>query len=224
MRTNAVGAANYFPFQVKKRNARRDSTLADVWRTPVAKQDKAARTNSDPGARAEATELARAAAEPGDWLSLALEHHDQIRSAFLKAAQAPPGGSRIAALKGLAVVLNGHSLAEEIVLYPALAQAQPKHAGEAYDEQTEAKIEMGKLEQIDPASPAWAEQLEAIRAAVLQHMLEEESTWFLELKAAAVSQAKLTARFKEEFERYTRTGIIATNAVWDGPPKTATPA
>jgi hemerythrin superfamily protein len=169
-------------------------------------------------ADAEATLQARALAEPGDWLSLALEHHDQIRSAFTRAAQASPGGARIAALKGLAILLNGHSLAEEVVLYPALAMLQPKPAGQAYDEQAQAKIEMAKLERIDPASPDWAQQLETIRAAVLQHMLEEEGTWFLKLKQSSDAQPKLTARYKEEFERYTRTGIIATNGVWDGPP------
>lgn len=167
----------------------------------------------------DATSSARAAAEPGDWLSLALDHHDQIRSCFLKAAQTPPGGARIAALKGLATVLNGHSLAEEVVLYPALAMLRRKQADQAYDEQANAKIEMAKLERLNPAGAEWVEQLQAIQQAVLQHMLEEEGTWFLELKASGDAQPKLTARFKEEFERYTRTGAIATNGVWDGPPR-----
>lgn len=173
------------------------------------------------GQESEATAKARAAAEPGDWLSIALEHHDQIRSAFLKAAQAPPGGARIAALKGLALILNGHSLAEEVVLYPALALVRRKEADKAYAEQTEAKIEMAKLERMDPGGADWIGQLQAIEGAVLQHMSEEEGTWFLELKASDAAQQKLTARFREEFERYTRSGIVATNGVWDGPPRPA---
>lgn len=166
-----------------------------------------------------ATAIARAAAQPGDWLSLALEHHDQIRSAFVKAQQAPANGARITALKGLAVLLNGHSLAEEVVLYPALAAQNRDDAARAYEEQTDAKIEMAKLEQLDPASGDWLVQLEAIQAAVLQHMMEEEAGWFLDLKSSDQNQAKLTARYKEEFERYTHTGSIATNGVWDGPPR-----
>lgn len=184
----------------------------------MARQGPADRSAID--GYSEATARARAACEPGDWLSIALEHHDQIRSAFARAMQAPPGGSRLTAFKGLAVLLNGHSIAEEIVLYPAFALLQSEEAGEAYQEQTEAKIEMARLEQLDPAGENWLEQLELIRTAVLKHMWEEESAWFLELKGSSTSQAKLTARFKEEFERYTRTGIIATNAVWDGPPRT----
>jgi hypothetical protein len=173
-----------------------------------------AASSDDATMRADATEQSRAAAEPSDWLSLALQHHDQIRSAFESARKAPAGGARISAMKGLAVVLNGHSLAEEIVLYPALTLVEKaKHADKAYAEQKAAKIEMAELERIDPTSKDWLEKLNAICDAVLQHMAEEESTWFLEIKANANDQAGLTARYKEEFDRYTRTGIVATNGV-----------
>jgi len=157
-------------------------------------------------------DAARAVAEPGDWLSCALEHHDHIRAAFEAARKAPPGGARIAAMKGLAVVLNGHALAEEVVLYPALvALDAAEDAQTAYAEQTEAKIQMAELERLSPASPDWAAQLEQIETAVLAHMEQEEGSWFLEIKESYPDQAKLTARYREEFERYTRTGIIATN-------------
>lgn len=155
---------------------------------------------------------ARTMAEPGDWLSCALEHHDQIRTAFEKARLAPPGGARVAAMKGLGVVLTGHSIAEEAVLYPALVAVNAaKHAKTAYAEQTEAKIQMAQLERLSPQSPEWLSQLEQIQAAVLEHMDNEEGTWFLEIKQGHPEQAKLTARYREEFERYTRTGIVATN-------------
>jgi hemerythrin superfamily protein len=156
---------------------------------------------------------ARAAAEPGDWLSAALDHHDQIRAAFEIARKAPPGGGRVSAMKGLAVVLTGHSLAEEVVLYPALASlGDPNHAEEAYAEQTEVKLQMAELERLDPASADWLEQLEQIRAAVLDHMTEEENSWFLQIKSEHPDQARLSARFREEFDRYARTGFVATNA------------
>jgi hypothetical protein len=159
-----------------------------------------------------AAEAALALAEPGDWLSCALEHHDQIRAAFETARRAPPGGARVAAMKGLGIILNGHSLAEEVVLYPALiAIDAAKHAQTAYAEQTEAKIQMAELERLSPQSPDWAAQLEQIQAAVLEHMEQEESAFFIEIKEGYPNQAKLTARYREEFERYTRTGIVATN-------------
>jgi hypothetical protein len=154
-------------------------------------------------ARAEATRKARAASQGDDWLSLALEHHDQIRGAFDACRTASAGSARMAAFKQLALILNGHSLAEEVVLYPAMAKAGEKgHAGMAYSEQTTAKMQMAELERIDPATEAWADKLEHIRGAVLHHIFEEEGTWFLELKADYEDQAFLTRRFREEFERY----------------------
>lgn len=165
---------------------------------------------------------AHEAAAPGDWLSLALHHHAIIRAAFERAVNAPADGSRLAAMKALALVLTGHSLAEEIVLYPVLAQRASKNADKVYDEQSTAKVEMAALEQIDPADDAWEAKVSEIRASVEHHMTEEEEKWFLEIKASGVNQAKLTARYKEEFDRYTRTGIIATNAAWSGPPRPET--
>ena len=73
--------------------------------------------------RAEATRKAREAAGDGDWLSRALEHHDLIREAFEVCRQAGGAEDRLMAMKRLALVLNGHSMAEEIVLYPAMAKA-----------------------------------------------------------------------------------------------------
>lgn len=154
-------------------------------------------------ARADATRKARDAASPGDWLSLALDHHDQIRAAFAEARRVEGAGARMAAMKQLAVVLNGHSLAEEVVLYPALAQAGEKaHAGLAYTEQTTAKMQMAEWENIDPLSEAWMDKLEHIEGAVLHHMFEEEGSWFLELKEKGENQSRLTERYREEFERY----------------------
>lgn len=156
-------------------------------------------------ARREATAKARAAAQTGDWLSMALDHHEQIRRAFAAAKQAQGPVARHAALKALALVLNGHSLAEEVVLYPALAQAGEKgHAGLAYTEQTTAKMQMAELENIDPSDQAWLDKVDHIEGAVLHHMFEEENSWFVHLKEKGEHQERLTARYREEFERYVR--------------------
>jgi hemerythrin superfamily protein len=154
-------------------------------------------------ARANATHEARAAASPGDWLSMVLDHHDAIRAAFTTAKGATTAADRKAAMHALAVVLNGHSLAEEVVLYPALAQAGEKaHAGLAYTEQTTAKMQMAELENIAPSSEAWLDKVGHIEGAVLHHMFEEEGSWFLELKSKGEHQPRLTERYREEYERY----------------------
>ncbi|MFZ5729379.1 MAG: hemerythrin domain-containing protein, partial [Pseudomonadota bacterium] len=130
---------------------------------------------------------------------------DQIRSAFEEARSAADPAGRVAASKRLALVLNGHALAEELVLYPALAKEGDKgRAGIAYSEQTTAKMQMAELERIDPAKEAWLDKLEHIRGAILHHIWEEENSWFPRIKAEYEDQAFLDRRFREEFDRYDR--------------------
>lgn len=158
-----------------------------------------------PEDRERARAKAEGLAQGRDWLSLALEHHRRIEASFELVAAAATAEERTSALKQLALVLNGHALAEEVVLYPAMTETGEKtHATMAYEEQTVTKIEMARLEKLDPESREWKEKLEHIRGAVLHHIYEEESTWFPELRASvkAGDDARLTARFAEEFEKY----------------------
>lgn len=156
-------------------------------------------------ARAEARSKARAAAAPGGWLSMVLDHHLLIEQGFEAVRQAGDAASRIAAQKKLAQVLTGHSLAEEIVLYPALAlNGEKVHSTKAYTEQSTTKVQFAALEQIDPMSQDYLDKLEHIHGALLHHVYEEEGNWYLDLqeKADAPTQGRLTARFDEEFNRY----------------------
>jgi hypothetical protein len=157
----------------------------------------------DDETRTAATEKARGASRTGDWLSLVLDHHDAIRTAFASGRTAKTTAERNAARDALAVVLNGHALAEELVLYPALGQAGEKmHAAHAYLEQTTTKAQMAELENIAASKPAWLDQWAHIEGAVLTHMFEEESDWFLTLKAKGDHQTRLATRYAEEFDRY----------------------
>jgi hypothetical protein len=156
-------------------------------------------------ARAEARAKAQSAASAGDWLSMVLEHHRQIEDAFAAVKAATSAAARVSAQKELAVLLTGHSIAEEAVLYPALVAADEKaHATKAYTEQSAAKTQMGLLETIPPMTQDYLDKLEHIRGAVAHHVYEEEGTWFLELKekVASAEQARLSKRYEEEFSRY----------------------
>lgn len=176
-----------------------DKALAAV--TPRPNQDELA----------QATAKARAESSPGDWLSMVLDHHDAIRAAFADGRAAKGSAERTAAFKALALVLNGHSLAEELVLYPALGQVGEKmHAAHAYIEQTTAKAQMAELENIAPTKAAWLDKWEHIEGAVVIHMFEEESDWFLTLKSKGEHQARLASRYAEEFGRYT--GMVPDQA------------
>jgi hypothetical protein len=156
-------------------------------------------------ARAEARAKAQAAAGDGDWLSLVLQHHRQIEAAFAAVKSATDSSSRTAAQQKLAILLTGHSIAEEAVIYPGLVKAgEEAHSTKAYTEQSAAKVQMGLLEDIPPMSQEYLDKLEHIRGAVAHHMYEEEGNWFLDLKnkLPLADQTKLTFRYKEQFSRY----------------------
>ncbi|MDV5824871.1 hemerythrin domain-containing protein [Sphingobium naphthae] len=156
-------------------------------------------------ARAKARAKAEAAARPGDWLSQILDHHRQIEALFAAVKSATTAEARREAQKRLALILTGHSVAEEAAIYPALAaDKQVGHAELAYQEQSAAKMEMGLLERLDPMSQDYLDKLEHIRGAVAHHVYSEEGTWFLELAkdVGPEEQAMITQRYKEEFERY----------------------
>ncbi|HYC74423.1 hemerythrin domain-containing protein [Brevundimonas sp.] len=167
-----------------------DKVLGKI--TPMPNEEK----------RNEATANARAVASTGGWLWMVLDHHDEIRARFAACRDAESAEDRVAAMRELAVMLNAHSMAEEVVLYPALAQCGEKmHAGHAYTEQTTAKMQMAEWENIAPSTPEWKDKLAHIEGAVLTHMYEEESHWFLRLKDKSDRNERLADRYREEFER-----------------------
>jgi hemerythrin superfamily protein len=155
--------------------------------------------------RAIARERARSSASPGDWLSLVLDHHVMIESAFAAITYTTDAASRQAALRELSAVLTAHAVAEENVLYPALAHANARgHAELAYEEQAEVKLELALLERIAPMGQVFLDRLERIRESVAHHMFEEESKWFLEIKERLTlpDQDTLGARYLDEYDRY----------------------
>src|SRR4051812_1204603 len=103
--------------------------------------------------RLEVRAQTRVETTPGDWLSLVLDHHDQIEAAFALVKTAEGAASRVEAQRQLAVLLIGHAGAEETVLYPEMVDSGHKaHATAAYEEQAMAKVQMALLEKIDPTS------------------------------------------------------------------------
>jgi hypothetical protein len=161
--------------------------------------------------RQEAHAKARAAAKPGDWLSQILDHHEEIEHAFAETRAASTAEARRAAQKRLAVLLTGHSIAEEAVIYPALAQAGKQgDANMAYTEQAAAKMQIAALETLDPLSEDYLDKLGHLEGAVATHVYQEESDWFQFLKefASAESQALATARYKEEYGGYIDGGSL----------------
>lgn len=166
-----------------------------------------------PEADDEERQAARAAARTlsggSGWLAQVLDHHEQVEAAFVAVKDASAPTSRRAAQKKLATLLTGHSIAEETVLYPAMALTDQKsHSGEAYTEQSAAKVQTAALDDLDPMSEDYLDKLEHLRAAVAHHVFEEEHKWFPMLRKVedATFQARLTKRYGEEFSRYMGSG------------------
>jgi hypothetical protein len=150
-------------------------------------------TFSDKAVAARAAALA--AATPGDWLSLVLDHHLQIESAFVWVRAAANAGQRRLAQKWLGSLVIAHGHAEESVLYPALARRGRSHKT--------WHMELAALEMLDPLTRTHSDRLEQFQASLLHHFCEEEGIWFPELhrKQTALEQADLSRRYREEFER-----------------------
>jgi hypothetical protein len=160
--------------------------------------------------RAEARQKARSVAAPGDWLSLVLDHHQQIEEAFARVRAAANAQSRREAQKALAILLNGHSMAEEAVIYPALAHIGKAMSAEmAYTQQIAAKMQIAALDHLDPMAEDYLDKLGHLEGAVAHHVYEEEHSWFVDLKEQAppADQMRVSERYKEEYERYMRGGM-----------------
>ena len=156
-------------------------------------------------ARQRAREDARALATPGSWFAMVLDHHVAIESCIAEIRGAPDASSRRLAQKQLAIVLTGHSVAEENVLYPALSEAGEKaHMTAGYTEQSAVKVQMAMLEELEPGSQDYLDKLEHIDGALRHHMYEEEGTWFPAVwnQASDSQRSRLDVRFREEYDRY----------------------
>jgi hypothetical protein len=166
---------------------------------PLASDEKRAE------ARRKAEELARA----HPWLAQIIAHHKAIEQCFADALSATSVDARRSAMKELARLNTGHSIAEEVTVYPALVVHNGMIGGKvqaaiAYEEQQMTKIQQAMLEQLDPMSEEWRMKLEHIQSAVQQHVFEEENHRFAELAEALPpgESARLSRRYSEEFERY----------------------
>ena len=112
-------------------------------------------------ARLTARAKPRGLAAKGDRLAIVLVHLEQIEAAFACVKQAADPASRISSLNKLSTLLTGHSIAEEAVLYPALAKIDEKScAVSAYTEQSTAKLQLGLLEDLLPMSHQFLEKIE----------------------------------------------------------------
>ena len=79
-----------------------------------------------------------------------------------------------------------HEVAEEVVVYPAIRSDAPDGEAEVEPrlrEQSQAEKRLAAMEDLDPSGSEFAEQLEHLRRAVLEHAKAEEDNIFPLLRA-----------------------------------------
>lgn len=155
--------------------------------------------------RAEARRKAKALGTREPWVRMIVEQHERIESLFEQArAERSPDGRR-RALKALMAELTGHSSAEETIVYPIVSEdAGVTEAGMAYQQHAMTKVNLSKLERIDPVSEEWMEKFEHVRSAVQQHIYQEEDSWLPQVaeNASPAEKEMMSRRYAEEYERY----------------------
>lgn len=154
--------------------------------------------------RAEARTKALTAAQPGDWLSLILDHHVEIEEALAAVEDADDIDERDR-LQGVRRPVDRPRHRRGGRHLSGFGGKRPDRACRSGLFGTgHGKDADGVLEKLDPMSSEFEEKLKHVKGALQNHMYEEESGWFLDLKktASAEDQETMTVRYAEEFDRY----------------------
>jgi hemerythrin superfamily protein len=132
-----------------------------------------------------------------------LRHHRRIETLFEQARSAPPADQQ-AVVRELALLLNGHAMAEEAVIYPEVSEHSGKtHAGMAFEEHAMTKVQLAALQKLEPSTQEWHEKLDHIESAVQQHVYQEESSWLPDVirSAPPSERQRMSAEFRDHFDR-----------------------
>lgn len=142
----------------------------------------------------------------GDWLGMVKAHHQLVARTFDRILQS--GGKtflkRDLLQRTLSYELTAHSVAEENVLYPAMARnGLVSESDRLYLDQAHAKVMNAELELVaEKDESAWFDRVRALQAAVLKHAREdEEANLYPKLrdKLDAASNVRLATLYQREF-------------------------
>lgn len=151
--------------------------------------------------------VAQTAARGGDWLAMVKAHHLLVEKTFAALTDSTDKlfSRRQRMQRTLAYQLTAHSVAEENVLYPALARmGMLTESDKLYLDQAHAKVMNAELELTNVKDEGvWLEKVTALQAAVLKHAKQdEEATYYPQLQAKldAQANAELTMAYMREFK------------------------
>jgi hemerythrin superfamily protein len=149
--------------------------------------------------------VAEAQTAGGTWFDMVKAHHALIADnlGMILATSDGQVAERTRLQKHLGYLLTAHSVAEENVLYPALARLGLTQASDQlYIEQAHAKVGNADLEVTPKGDDAWLAKVSALKTAILHHAKDEEEADLFPKLAAGVSareNAMLTADYARQF-------------------------
>ena len=143
----------------------------------------------------------------GEWMTQVKEQHKEIVRHFelIKATTDRQMPQRMQYFKMLATLLTGHSIAEEVALYPGLAMVgDTAGSDKLYAEQSHAKVMVAELDAMPKSGPEFLTRLSTLQSAIMAHATDEETRLYPELlqKASPAMNQKMTTDFRKEFNRY----------------------
>ncbi|HZY17719.1 MAG TPA: hemerythrin domain-containing protein [Ramlibacter sp.] len=151
--------------------------------------------------------VAQTAASGGDWFAMIQKHHALVAASLEKllASDKSTYLAREQLVRMIGYQLTAHSVAEENVIYPAIAMAgMTTDSDKLYLDQAHAKVMNAQLEMQARLKDKgnWKEAARTLQDAVLKHAKEDEEGRLypqLRSKLSAAENALLTAGYQREF-------------------------
>lgn len=141
----------------------------------------------------------------GSWMDQVKAQHRAIDALFVQLKSSRAGPQRTALLKRLADTLTAHSVAEEVVLYPAIAiEGDVPKSDELYIEQSHAKVMLNELDRLPKTGREFLPKLMALETAIKEHVADEEGNAYPKLmrQASAAENAKMSADFRMHYNKH----------------------
>jgi hemerythrin superfamily protein len=140
-----------------------------------------------------------------DAFATLVEDHRRVDTMFERMLATTPaqGKERTALLMEVKRELTRHAVAEENVVYPAVVE-QATLRGEVpelYQEHSEMKVFLYRLEQMPKDSPQWSEGVTTLRRLVREHAQEEETDVFPRMRTLLDVQQREALNRKIRRER-----------------------
>ena len=112
-----------------------------------------------------------------DIYSLLHQDHERVAK-LMQQIEKSPTEKREELFQQLKMEIEKHSMAEEIIVYPKLKEADTEAINEALDEHDQVDAMLSELEQISADSDEWMDRFTELKDAVEHHVEEEESEMF----------------------------------------------